>query len=360
MERVPFMQNIRCESPQSARDVPQGQLEMTGCEMCGFVWNAAFDPKLLRYDEHYENDQSMSGAFTVHLLERIDAVSEVLSEVHDPVMVEVGCGQGGFLNELAKRKHGNYFGFDPAWRGEPNEKGVLLSSDYYDAASAGRLPRTPDVLLSRHTIEHIADPLSFLKTLRAATLECPGRTFIETPCVDWIIANGQVQDFFYEHCSLFTQRSLALAIKEAGLGTTSVKHVFGNQYLWAGTGKCAGDYHAHEIPDFVGWGARQSAYMARWVNTLMGARRIYLWGAGSKGVIFTLLLQSVNIDIAGVIDINLRKQKTWTPLTAKPVLAPSEANLDGSAVVIMNPMYADEIRRSLAHMKAQPEVFVLE
>jgi hypothetical protein len=29
---------------------------MAGCLECGFVWNAAFDPRLLAYDDRYEND----------------------------------------------------------------------------------------------------------------------------------------------------------------------------------------------------------------------------------------------------------------------------------------------------------------
>ena len=40
---------------------------MVRCMTCGFSWNAAFDPELLRYGADYENNQSLSPTFEHHL-----------------------------------------------------------------------------------------------------------------------------------------------------------------------------------------------------------------------------------------------------------------------------------------------------
>ena len=90
------------------------------------------------------------------------------------------------------------------------------------------------MIVSRHTIEHVPDPVAFLTAVRDALGERAEATiFLETPCVDWILRHDAMQDFFYEHCSLFTARALALALERAGFHAPRVEHVFGGQYLWA-------------------------------------------------------------------------------------------------------------------------------
>ena len=62
-----------------------------------------------------------------------------------------------------------------------------------------------DVVISRHVIEHVPDPVALLKTVRLALVGSPhARVYFETPDVTWILKNRVIWDLFYEHCSLFT------------------------------------------------------------------------------------------------------------------------------------------------------------
>src|SRR5688572_9433684 len=55
---VPVHQNQLASTEQAARAVPRGDIFMTVCKSCGFVFNAEFDPQRLDYGSHYENTQA--------------------------------------------------------------------------------------------------------------------------------------------------------------------------------------------------------------------------------------------------------------------------------------------------------------
>src|SRR5262249_6952815 len=90
-----------------------------------------------------------------------------------------------------------------------------------------------DVVLCRHVIEHVVWPLELLRGVRSGLGGWGGpRVFFETPCLEWILRGQVIWDFFYEHCSLFTARSLTTALPRTGFTDVRVRHVFAGQYLW--------------------------------------------------------------------------------------------------------------------------------
>ena len=70
---------------------------------------------------------------------------------------------------------------------------------------------------------------------------------------------------------------------------------------------------------------------------------VYLWGAGSKGVTFSLLIDPDGDALAGAVDINPVKQGCFLPLTAVPVLPPQDLPRAHATVIVMNPAYQAEI-----------------
>lgn len=350
--RVPVHQNKLCGTREDARATATGRLEMTGCRTCGFAYNAAFDPDLLVYDAAYENDQTYSPAFRAHFDSRLARVGEIASRVEGVRIVEVGCGQGDFLARLAGLggdRIAGATGFDPAWRGEngAGPPGVAIFRRHYENATAELAGGPPDILVSRHTIEHIPDPLAFLSGLReAAGARTETRIFVETPCIGWIVRNAQIQDLFYEHCSIFTAYSLALALRTTGFAPACAGHVFEGQYLWAEGG--FGDDMADdpEIPDFARWGADKDEYVSYWRGVVAEAETrgpVYLWGGGSKGVTFTLMIDPDGDLLSGAVDINPRKQGGYLPVTGLPILAPEALPTRDATIIIMNPAYRGEI-----------------
>ncbi|HKW11515.1 MAG TPA: class I SAM-dependent methyltransferase, partial [Gemmatimonadaceae bacterium] len=228
---MPANQNLLLPTCERARGVTRGTLALHACPECGFVFNAAFHDDRLDYGASYENTQSESGAFAAYLAERVaDVVAASREDLR--TIVEVGCGKGVFLSLLVEAVPGSTgHGFDTSYEGPESSNGGRLRfhTHYF---RRGVVHDAIDAVACRHVIEHIADPVAFLTSIREGLENPAARIFFETPCVDWILRNEVIWDFFYEHCSYFNPRSLEQAFARAGFDVTGVHHVFGGQYLW--------------------------------------------------------------------------------------------------------------------------------
>ena len=81
------------------------------------------------------------------------------------------------------------------------------------------------------------------------------------------------------------------------------------------------------------------------LDAVAGRFRVAIWGAGSKGVAFLTTL-GVRSEVAFAVDINPHKHGFFMPGTGHEVVGPErlrEAPPD--VVVVMNPIYVEEIRR---------------
>lgn len=65
---VPVHQNLLVPNEQHAIAMPSGDLRMTVCRACGIVFNAAFDPSHLAYDEHHDSTQMCSEVFALEVI----------------------------------------------------------------------------------------------------------------------------------------------------------------------------------------------------------------------------------------------------------------------------------------------------
>ena len=337
---TPVFQNAVYPDAEAARTAARGDLDFQRCAACGFVWNAAFSPDRLEYGPAYENRQSLSPAFDAHLKTRAAAAWALIGGRTEASLVEVGCGQGDFLGYLAKAKPAgvaaSLFGFDPAWRGEDGHGpgGARVYRGLFDeTATLNGAPA--DLIVSRHVIEHIPDPMAFLTTLRLCSSP-QTRLAIETPDIDWIRRTGAFHDFFYEHCSLFTLAALDQALTNAGFVARRLERVFDGQYLWA-----------EAMPVEANAAPSSSAYQRRWDGVVAAAAAkgpVVVWGAGAKGASFVQMVDADATRIAAVVDLNPAKQGRHLGGGGHAVISPEAAGaLNPATVLVMNPAYEAEI-----------------
>jgi SAM-dependent methyltransferase len=360
---VPVHQNLLLPSADAARSVRRGELDMRACGSCGFVFNAAFDPELTEYGPEYENSQDHSPAFIGHLEELVDHLVRGRG-VRDGLVVEVGCGKGVFLRKLLSHpdNRSEGVGFDPSYLGPEQDLGGRLRfvRDFYRPETAVRA----DVVVCRHVIEHVDDPLALLRTVRAAAGGRGVRVFFETPCVGWIFRHFVPWDFFYEHCSLFTSHSLGLALTRAGFAVSGVRHVFGGQYLWAEAATGPGDWPAGEgetarmAEAFSGREPRLATAWQALLEKWSDRGQVVVWGAGAKGVTFCNLADPQRRRVAGVVDVNPAKQGKYLAGTGHPILAPEQA-AGAAAAVVLNPNYVAEVAGALSRLGSQAVVLDL-
>jgi SAM-dependent methyltransferase len=335
---APVFQNVVYDDVDAARAAPCGDLDFRRCRSCGFVWNAAFDANLVAYGPGYENRQSLSPSFRAHMASRAKAAMALVPVRPAPTIVDVGCGQGDFLECIDQQPGPGraLFGFDPAWQGEEGERrfGARFSRHLFDKSELGDWGPA-DLIVSRHVIEHMANPLFFLETLRRAAAPTT-RLAIETPDVDWILETGAYHDLFYEHCSLFSLAALDQALWASGFSPTRIERVFDGQYLWAeATVATSRPY----VP--------LSDYIRLWRRFLLDPPLpgpVLVWGAGAKGATFAQMLDPDGLMIRAVIDVNPAKQGRHLAGSGHEVLSPEAATaLSPGTVLVMNPAYEAEI-----------------
>lgn len=353
--QMPILMNRIYRTAEAGRAAARGPLEFMACPRCGFVWNRAFDADLIVYDEEYENDQAYSPAFRAHMTDRARDVVQSVSPDERISYLEVGCGQGRFVAEVAAVAGDRLLsaeGFDPAWRGRDGDGpgGTQIHRVYFSRETASRLRFAPNVVATRHTIEHVKDPLEFLVAIRSALgPKSNARLWVETPCIDWILRKRAMQDFFYEHCSLFSARSLAYAMVRAGFAEPRVRHVFGGQYLWADAvaGRESGSFPLGENTAVVALDKVRDGFIAYWQERVKAAAErgpVALWGAGAKGVSFAILSDPDSGLIDHVVDVNPQKQGYFLPGSGLPVVSPEEsAKRNPATIFVMNENYVKEI-----------------
>ncbi|MBI2812017.1 MAG: methyltransferase domain-containing protein [Candidatus Melainabacteria bacterium] len=300
LDSVPVHQNLLYASYDAALSCSVGQIELTACERCGFIFNGQFDSSLLDYSQDYENTQDRSGSFSEHMV----SVAERLIQQHalkGKRILEIGCGKGGFLHLIVVRAGGVGKGFDPSYLNEFDHASALtFVKDFFPANQPWW---EPDQIVCRHVLEHIAQPLDFVRMIRDAV---PSGQFphlyFEVPAFDWIAEKLAFWDIFYEHCNYFTAASRQR-------------------------------------------GANKS---------------IAVWGAAAKGSTFLNQLALTTDVISNVIDINPRKQGNYIAGTGQLICAPEFLQTNERDVIyVMNPNYEDEIRQQLNAMNLSPELVVI-
>ncbi len=367
------MQNITLDTIEDARNYPTGDIAMQRCAVCSFIWNSAFDSNAISYDANYNNDVSSSDYYMEHLNKMADNVIAAVP-ANEPIhYVEIGCGNADFMKLVLERSNGRCVsatGFDPSFSSRDKlPKELIVHKMMFGLEQRGLVSPETNVICSRHTIEHVPVPELFISAMANVANRNGIRLFLETPNADWILERVAFQDFFYEHCSLYTPSSMRHLLTAHGL-SCNIRNVYRGQYMWVDAGLEAPKTHISETKtrDKLALAKRyiekRSFEFDKWCNFLKLRQRkgkIAIWGAASKGVTFNLLFSGQNetlIDCA--IDLNPAKQGRFLPATGLPVVAPKNAmDLDVRTVIIMNPNYVAEIDKMLASMDWQPEISTL-
>ena len=373
---VPVNSCLLLASEAEARAFPRGAIRLGFCHACGFIANTAFDQALAEYSTRYEETQGFSPRFqrfaddlAHRLVDRFD--------LHDKDILEIGCGKGEFLLRVCELGDNRGVGVDPSVVLDrvhgPAADRVSFIADLYRKQHAD-LPA--DFVICRHTLEHISDVAGFMELLRANLAGREATTvFFELPDVLRVLREVAFWDIYYEHCSYFTVGSLVRLFERNGFTVLDASLDYDDQYilleartddggsggLRERSGRPVAVDQVEDVAAAVGeFRRRHQAQLASWDARLAGlsaaGRRAVVWGAGSKGVAFLCALPAAErIEVA--VDINPYKHGMFMAATGQRIVPPAFlADYRPDVVIVMNPIYRDEIRAELDRLRVEADV----
>ena len=353
-KEIPVHQNLVYTTLKSAKNATTGDMIFSVCEICGFIFNRAFEHEKLEYGDNYENSQLHSNIFNQHVSDIINNLINI-GDIKNSKIMEIGCGNGQFLIKLMKGldKSNTGYGFDPSYKKKSSilENNIVFSKKYFLSDSIDFIS---DIVISRHVIEHIPEPIPFLQEIRK-NIEKNSRVFTETPRIDWILKNHVFWDFTYEHCSFFSFNSITTAFEISGFKVIIKKAIFGEQYMWIECKKVDQGKISKNGKEIVKltkeYLKAEKNIIKLWlekISKLQKNGKIALWGAGGKGTTFANLLDPKNIIFDCIIDINPKKWNKFIPGSGHIIINPKEIEEKKiKSIIIMNPNYTNEVSKMI-------------
>ena len=371
LDAIPVQSCILLATAEEARSIAQHPLVLMFCDDCGFIFNSVFDLSLVDYASTTEESQHFSAEFT-RFARKLAAEVASLYDLKGKHTLEIGCGKGEFLQELAEQTGMIGLGVDPGFIPErlPGAQGheIAFQREYFDPRN---IEQTPDFIVCRHTLEHIPEVGQFMRDIAQVIAGRPDTgIFFETPDVQRVLAEGAFWDIYFEHCSYFTTGSHARLFRRTGFGVTRLYLAYDDQYIIQ---YATPETECPALPledDLQAVRSLAAAFPKKvaetrrhWIDFVRArhaaGKRVAIWGGGSKCVSF-LTTNDLGAEVAQVIDINPFKQGKYLPGTGHLVIGPdSLKEVPPDTVIAMNPIYLPEIAAQLSDMGLNPELVAL-
>jgi SAM-dependent methyltransferase len=371
IKNIPTQCNILRSSRAEALRVPRGDLHLGFCRVCGHIHNDAFNASVMTYSQAYENSLHFSSRFQ----EYAQHLAEELIERHhvrNKHIIELGCGKGDFLKMMCELGNNSGVGFDTSFQPDVirRDERFTVIQDFYSEKYAHH---PADFVVCRHVLEHIETPRTFVEELYRALPTKPNIVlYIEVPNALWTLRDFGIWDLIYEHCSYFTPDSLSQLFSMCGFEILRLEEKFGGQFLGVDLSIVARDSSVRSTSDSSAsrqWDESPAQLIASFSDHYQKkvedwkkrfeefeGTRVVVWGSGSKGVAF---LNALKPNIEYVVDINPRKQGKFVAGTGQEIVGPEFlSGYKPEAIVVMNPIYENEILGCMMQMGLAPEIFI--
>jgi SAM-dependent methyltransferase len=366
LRSVPLDPNVLWSSADDARAAPRGDISLAFCDGCGLIWNTRFDPDVLSYGPEYENSLHFSGEFQRYSEALADRLLDSY-ELRGKHVAEVGSGKGEFLALLCERGACTGVGVDPSYAGESDGRAdgrlTFVRDVFREDADVG----PADLVVCRHVVEHLSDPVGMLTTVRRALGKREATVYVEVPSAEYVLRDDAIWDVIYPHVTCLSAPALGTLLERAGFSARQHGYAFGGQYLWAEASTAAIDsddasHTNNGISTLVSrFAYRVAAKRAHWDDELrryLASGSVALWGAGAKGITFLNILEE-GAGIDTVVDVNPRKHGKHVPGTGQVITAPASLlERRPRTIIVMNPVYRDEIDRMVGALGVDADVVV--
>ncbi|MEM6319836.1 MAG: class I SAM-dependent methyltransferase [Bacteroidota bacterium] len=360
-QEIPVHSVLLLVTETEALALPKGAINLGFCDHCGFISNTTFDARYNHYGDKYEATQGYSPTFNEFHQQLANQLIKTYN-LYAKKIIEIGCGQGEFLDLLCRLGNNRGVGFDPVINSErtaDKSENIKFIKDFY---SVNYSNVQADFICCKMTLEHLPATYQFLSEIRQAVDNQRNTVlFFQIPNTVRILEDCAFWDIYYEHCSYFTATSLNYLFQDTGYEVLETWTAYNNQYLMITarpslkTASLVNQRSVQKTQKLVqAFKLKVNQAVAEWASKIAqfkaAGQRIVLWGSGSKAVTFlnTLALKDT---IEYVVDINPYRQGTYIAGTGQMIKRPAFlTDYQPHHIIIMNPIYKKEIQQDLSKL----------
>lgn len=131
--------------------------------------------------------------------------------------VDLGCNDLFLLNRLGDRAQVRV-GVDPLWSGREHEmegQPIQVIGTGIEEADLSALPQKPDLVVCRHTLEHIARPMEVVQRMLKDAAD-DALFIFEVPGLEALVNRQRFDQVFHQHLQYFTMTSFLKMLRAAG------------------------------------------------------------------------------------------------------------------------------------------------
>ncbi len=327
------------ESAQASADLQRFPLTFVRCGRCGHIYNRDFAYAAVPYIDHPNRMYNASPLWKAHTEALIAKLLPHLPE--NPVVVEIGCGEGAFLQALAEAcGSGRFIGFDPNQNPDRTDYTTIERRSELFLPAEHMHTLKPDLVLSRHVLEHLMNPLAFVQEIAfySALHGIDSALFFEVPCIDRVLAYGRIEDLYYEHNSHFTRRSFRTLLSHLPGQTLFVEQGYNDEVIY-GLVRLE-DKSTRQLVDETLHFTQQTRRAQKQVKAMVLElpAPVVVWGGTGKAAAFIhhFKLEQQNLY---VVDSDPEKWGTFVPGTAFEINDPETLKQRPAAAILIPPQW---------------------
>lgn len=340
------------------------KLSISFCSQCNHVFNTSRD--LSELDELYKKFYTYipSNLSQPDIDFKKELAQFLSSRCRKGRVLEIGSHDGYFLHLL------NMFGWkcegiDPSPASEvAMEKYSLkilkeyFSSKFYDQKF--------DLVVLRHILEHVDDPISFILDIKNVLKE-RGYIFVEVPNLMKSIKERNYHDFYFEHLSYFTPPFLKNLLINCGFNITEVMTMRNDEVICCLSKNTTNSKKLRkqdiaraliknrndltlfkELTQFSEESKSLKEILSFIHKSLAKRERWVVWGAGAAGINLISSLGLTEKEIEFAIDSDRNKWGRFLPGSGLRVYSPKLIKEKTIHVVfIISNLYQNEIKENL-------------
>ena len=341
-----------------------GELKYATCKDCAHVYiNEIPDQKIIDdlYSNYYSYPSPLKKEFEptrdlsfINYFKKF--IHPICSANNLSNLLEIGCFDGFVLKNFSQIGYA-VTGCDPSDGAVIGQNfGINIRKEFFDPRLFLNDKITFDIVITRHLIEHMADPKKFIFEIESI-LEPTGLLIIETPNVQDYVTRGSLGVFSLQHITLFSISSLRFLLGECGFRIHTFIDEGDNLIIVAKKGR---EKVNHSL-FFEGYSEvfrsfqivvrqRKKRILQMLQNYSANDKTICIWGAGGAGLAALTLCGIPSSEINYFIDSDSKKWGMAYLSYSIPIISPKEALKKNPGLIIITSMYYQTIQKAIKEM----------